>query len=96
MKKVIIIGGGLSGLTIAYNLKKQNVPFLILEAQGNLGGRINTIKGVLNSPMEMGATWFNNSHTHLIQLLEELEKLTEKLQKEELFNKADQLKQNTK
>lgn len=73
MKKVIIIGGGLSGLTIAYNLKKQNVPFLILEAQGNLGGRINTIKGVLNSPMEMGATWFNNSHTHLIQLLEELE-----------------------
>ncbi len=30
------------------------------------------------------------------KLLEELEKLTEKLQKEELFNKADQLKQNAK
>jgi monoamine oxidase len=73
MKKVIIIGGGLSGLTIAYNLKKQNIPFLILEAQDNLGGRINTIKGVLDSPMEMGATWFNAIHTDLIQLLEHLE-----------------------
>jgi monoamine oxidase len=73
MKKVIIIGGGLSGLTIAYNLKKQNIPFIILEAQDNLGGRINTVSGILNSPMEMGATWFNAIHTDLIQLLKDLE-----------------------
>ena len=73
MKRVIIIGAGLSGLTIAYNLKKQNIPFLILEAQGDIGGRINTIKGVLDSPMEMGATWFNVIHTDLIQLLKDLE-----------------------
>lgn len=73
MKKVIIIGGGLSGLTIAYYLKKQNIPFIVLEAQDNVGGRINTIKGVLNSPLEMGATWFNTIHTDLIQLLKDLE-----------------------
>lgn len=73
MKKVIIVGGGLSGLTIAYHLKKQNIPFQILEAQDNLGGRINTIRGVLDSPMEMGATWFNTIHTDLIQLLKDIE-----------------------
>lgn len=73
MKKAIIIGGGLSGLTIAYYLKEQNIPFQILEAQEDLGGRINTVRGVLNSPMEMGATWFNAIHTDLIQLLKDLE-----------------------
>jgi len=73
MKKAIIIGGGLSGLTIAYYLKEQNIPFQILEAQEDLGGRINTVRGVLNSLMEMGATWFNTIHTDLIQLLKDLE-----------------------
>jgi monoamine oxidase len=73
MKKAIIIGGGLSGLTIAYYLKEQNIPFQILEAQEDLGGRIHTVRGVLNSPMEMGATWFNTIHTDLIQLLKDLE-----------------------
>lgn len=73
MKKVIIIGGGLSGLTIAHHLRNKNIPFLILEAQDNIGGRINTVRGVLDSPMEMGATWFNAIHINLIQLLEKLE-----------------------
>ena len=39
-KPVVIIGGGLAGLYAAYNLKKRNIPFLLLEAKANLGGRI--------------------------------------------------------
>ena len=73
MEKVIIIGGGLSGLAIGYYLKKKNISFKILEAQNRVGGRIETIQGNCNTPMEMGATWFSEVHQHLIDLLQELE-----------------------
>ena len=73
MENVIIIGAGLSGLTTAYNLKKKNVSFKILEAQNRLGGRIETIQGVINTPMDLGATWFNDNHVSLMTLINELE-----------------------
>lgn len=73
MENVIIIGAGLSGLTTAHNLKKKNISFKILEAQDRLGGRIETIQGLLNTPMDLGATWFNDVHINLMNLLNELE-----------------------
>jgi monoamine oxidase len=73
MENVIIIGAGLSGLTIAFNLKKKNISFKILEAQNRLGGRIETIHGILNTPMDLGATWFNDIHVNLMTLINELE-----------------------
>lgn len=42
--KVIIIGAGISGLTAAYYLKKQDIPFLILEKEGHIGGRVQTVE----------------------------------------------------
>ena len=42
---IIIIGGGLSGLTLAYLLTKKNIKAKILEASPRLGGRIQTKKG---------------------------------------------------
>ena len=72
MEEVIIIGGGLSGLTTAYELKKKNISFKIFEAQNRLGGRIETILGNENTPMEMGATWFSREHLNLIQFLSEI------------------------
>ncbi len=70
---ILIIGAGLSGLLIAYRLKKEGIPFKIIEARNRVGGRINTIYGADNTPLEMGATWFGNYHKHIIALLEELE-----------------------
>lgn len=70
--EIIIIGGGLSGLTLGYHLQKANIPFTILESQNRLGGRIQTIKGKINTPMELGATWFATYHNNLINLLKEL------------------------
>ncbi len=72
MEDVIIIGAGLSGLFTAYNLKKKNVGFKIVEAQSRLGGRIETIYGNQKTPMEMGATRFGKEHKNLIELLSEL------------------------
>jgi protoporphyrinogen oxidase len=40
--RVIIIGGGLSGLSCALRLKEAEVPFLLLEASKHLGGRVQT------------------------------------------------------
>lgn len=69
MYDVIIIGAGLSGLTTAYSLSKKGINYKVLEARDRTGGRINSLQG----PLEMGATWLGGQHTHLLQLLKELE-----------------------
>lgn len=69
---IIIVGAGLSGLLTAYLLKKEGIPFKILEARSRVGGRINTIYRTNQAPIEMGATWFTQQHKYLIGLLEEL------------------------
>ena len=70
---IIIIGAGLSGLLTAYRLKTAGIPFLVLEARDRIGGRIHTLNGKEDTPLEMGTTWFNPQHRYLIQLLEELD-----------------------
>ena len=42
--ETVIIGGGLTGLTTAYYLKKNNKDFILLEKDSKLGGVINTVK----------------------------------------------------
>lgn len=71
-QNIVIIGAGLSGLTIAYLLSKQNVGCTILEASPRIGGRIQTIKGKNETPLELGATWFSEIHPNLLALLDEL------------------------
>lgn len=41
---VLIVGGGLTGLTTAYELKKAGIDALILEASPRVGGRIQSIR----------------------------------------------------
>ncbi len=66
--KYIIIGAGLSGLTTAYELMKNGeANFRILESRALKGGRINTINSI-----DLGATWLQNHHHYLRQLLDEL------------------------
>jgi len=71
-EKILIIGAGLSGLTLAYLLSKKNISTTILEASSRIGGRIQTIEGNLNTPLELGATWFSDLHVNLSALLNEL------------------------
>jgi len=69
----IIIGGGLTGLLIAYLLQKEGISSEILEARHRLGGRIYTLRSDDGSRIEMGATWLGKKHHHLIRLLDDLE-----------------------
>lgn len=69
---IIIIGGGLSGLSLAYYLRDKPTNVTILEASPRLGGRIHTVAGVLATPLELGATWFSERHPNLLILVEEL------------------------
>lgn len=69
---ILILGAGLSGLLTGYRLKQAGIPFKILEARNRLGGRIQTVYGKNNTPVEMGATWFTQQHEQLKALIEEL------------------------
>lgn len=40
--KVIIVGGGLTGLSVAWRLAEQHIPFLLIEKEPRLGGQIRT------------------------------------------------------
>ena len=41
---IVVIGAGLTGLTTAHYLKKQNKDFIVLEKDSRVGGVINTVK----------------------------------------------------
>lgn len=68
---IIIIGGGLSGLTTAYLLKQKGFSPLLLEANNRLGGRIKTDAGK-KVALELGATWVFNNDIHLKKLIDDL------------------------
>ena len=70
-KNVLIIGAGLTGLLLAYRLKKQGIPVILLEGRDRIGGRIYTHLSAQETPVEMGATWFGLKHIHLLKLLKE-------------------------
>jgi monoamine oxidase len=72
-RTVGIIGGGLSGLTLAYLLEKKDIDVTVLEASSRLGGRIQTVEGNLGTPLELGATWFSDIHKNILTLLNELQ-----------------------
>lgn len=71
-KNIIVIGGGLCGLTAAYLFEQDGFSTTILEARDRLGGRIHTIRKDGEAPIEMGATWLGKKHTHLLNLLNDL------------------------
>ncbi len=72
MTDIIIIGAGLTGLTLAYLLRDKGLNITIIEGRNRIGGRIHTITKDDLTTMEMGATWLGKKHNTLLQLLKEL------------------------
>lgn len=73
---ILIIGAGLTGLTLAYLLRNSDYQVVIVEARERIGGRILTKSDPGEATIEMGATWLGPSHTRLQSLLNELELIT--------------------
>jgi hypothetical protein len=68
----IIVGGGISGLFMAYKLADTGKDILLLESSNRLGGRLftKTEKGV---QFELGAARIASKHTKVMSLLKELD-----------------------
>jgi len=68
---IVIIGGGISGLALAYQLEKKGLPYLLLEATGKLGGLISTHKTIDGFQFE-GAPNTLLADAEAFELIEEL------------------------
>lgn len=68
---VIVVGGGLSGLTTAYKLKQAGISCRVLELSPRVGGRARTAKYDNNSIVEAGLAEFWETNPAL-QLIKEL------------------------
>ncbi len=68
MKSVAIIGGGITGLTAAFYLKRSGVPVTVYEASGRVGGVIQSLRkdGYL---AEFGPNTILESSPHVAQLI---------------------------
>ena len=68
---IIIVGGGISGLFLAYKLADTDLNILVLEKEKEFGGRVHTIYKN-GYQYECAAGRFSNKHNKLITLLHEL------------------------
>lgn len=73
-ERVTIVGGGLAGLTAAFQLKKKQIPFQIFEASNRIGGRVLSVPEFLTGQpvAELGAEWFSVHHKFVLDLAKEL------------------------
>lgn len=69
---VIIIGAGLTGVSLARELTQMGHDFLVLEARDRVGGRIHTYTTKDGAPVEMGATWFFPFFKNLFSVLKQI------------------------
>lgn len=73
---VLIAGGGLAGLYLAYQLEKAGIDYLLVEARSRLGGRVLSMppqgRHVQAEHYDLGPAWFWPGQTRLIGLVNEL------------------------
>lgn len=72
MYDIIIVGGGISGLFLAYKLSETNKDILLVEQSNRLGGRLHTIHEN-NLSFDAGGARFSSKHKKMLALLHELE-----------------------
>ncbi|MFT6633621.1 MAG: protoporphyrinogen oxidase, partial [Bacteriovoracaceae bacterium] len=69
-KSITIVGAGISGLLMGYYLKKENIPFKILEKESTVGGKIGTSSNEFGVAEKSANAVFSNDD--VIDLLDDL------------------------
>jgi monoamine oxidase len=74
MEPVLIIGGGIAGLSAGYRLRQAGVPVRIIEAQRRVGGRMHSLRGFFSEGQvcEIGGELIDSNHTQIRALAAEL------------------------
>jgi monoamine oxidase len=72
--RIVVVGGGLAGLTATYRLKQAGYAAQLYEASDRTGGRCWTIRGAFADGQiaEHGGELIDQSHTEMRQLVQEL------------------------
>ncbi len=69
--KTLIIGGGLTGLSLAYRLQQAGHDYVLIEARQRLGGRIKSLT-VADTQFDLGPSWIWSGQDRVAALLAEL------------------------
>jgi monoamine oxidase len=71
---VLIVGGGIAGLTAAHRLRQQGVAVRVMEAQNRVGGRMFSLRGHFaeGQVAELGGELIDTGHLRIRRLAREL------------------------
>src|SRR5215813_4501037 len=72
--RVVIVGGGVAGLTCAFRLQQAGLRPLVIEAGGRPGGRLFTLRGVFPDGQfaELGGEFIDSGHRRVWRLARQL------------------------
>src|SRR4051794_2701710 len=89
--RIVVVGGGLAGLTATYRLKQAGYAAQLYEASDRTGGRCWSIRGVFADGQiaEHGGELIDTGHTEMRQLVQELGLVTDDLLQGEVNGTED-------
>lgn len=73
MKKteVVIVGGGVAGITLSVELLKRNINHTLIEAKNRIGGRLHSfVDSQTKSTIDNGQHLLSGAYTHFLELLD--------------------------
>ena len=72
--KILVVGAGVAGLTVAHRLKQAGVAVDLVEASRRVGGRLLSLSGIADCPgvVELGGEFIDSRHTAVRSLAAEL------------------------
>ena len=72
--KILVVGAGVAGLTVAYRLRQAGVAVDLVEASRQVGGRLRSLSGIANCPgvVELGGEFIDSRHRAVRSLAAEL------------------------